>query len=624
MTLKISHYSCNAIAEEVFGLFGKSNGKTVSDRINFENFEEKKYSVSIATEKPFFLASRFIEREILIENQIKTVWININSFKKRFSGDSRAAVFLMNTLPGKFIPGLKVHLSTANSNNRFSHSDSNIFSDTHFLMGQRPVFDRNSSTDSNSTQIFQASRAPSSKDEADHTPHPRKEDSSPKDSSDSSASGSFSLSDVPLYDTASKGKDTDSKDKAPKDSGHRSVSDFFPKDAAPLHDLNPLKSLELTSTSSCSLDSTSSFQASRAAFSINPLIKGNRVDLIQDTIRRYSPLSYVSNIAKYCYIADLEASRLPPGTSAKIAAKNHYLDRSILIGPTGKFLLLTHVQKGQDYEIGNGAYKKAKLAVNLDTGQIKTVTIAKRSNLKQNRNWEIAKETLSNELEMTIQVGKNNKDVVHLDFGHQSNQTTNPETGKIISEEKHYFIMDYCDDGDLFDRKWGSSEFEQHQWTLEIARGLANMHQQGILHRDVKPGNIFLQKGHVKIGDLGFACTTKEAETNNRPGTAAYMAPECLNRRQTSIKSDAWSFGCVVFELFVRNKQRFCLNTSDEFKGDQVSVDQRIDRKDSKGNYLILNPECRKLLKGLLTLDPERRMTVEEFYEKFSQIPTPE
>jgi serine/threonine-protein kinase len=90
----------------------------------------------------------------------------------------------------------------------------------------------------------------------------------------------------------------------------------------------------------------------------------------------------------------------------------------------------------------------------------------------------------------------------------------------------------------------------------EIARqmclGLAAAHDQGILHRDLKPGNVMVDgEGRARIADFGLAAAASSVRgAAARVGTPAYMAPEQLDGREVSAASDIFSLGLVLFELF--------------------------------------------------------------------------
>jgi tRNA A-37 threonylcarbamoyl transferase component Bud32 len=85
-----------------------------------------------------------------------------------------------------------------------------------------------------------------------------------------------------------------------------------------------------------------------------------------------------------------------------------------------------------------------------------------------------------------------------------------------------------------------------------IARALAAAHERGIVHRDVKPDNVFLtDHGTVKLLDFGLARTTGGAMsgTEGVRGTVAYMSPEQALGRRADERSDVWALGVILFEM---------------------------------------------------------------------------
>ena len=138
-------------------------------------------------------------------------------------------------------------------------------------------------------------------------------------------------------------------------------------------------------------------------------------------------------------------------------------------------------------------------------------------------------------------------------------QVSHPNVCRVydIFEEggQHFLSMEYVDGEDMAAvlRRMGRPSREK---SLQIARqlcaGLAAAHDKGVLHRDLKPHNIMIDgEGRVRITDFGLAgfaedFTGKELQA----GTPAYMAPEQLAGRAVSVKSDIYSLGLVLGELF--------------------------------------------------------------------------
>jgi Protein kinase domain len=120
---------------------------------------------------------------------------------------------------------------------------------------------------------------------------------------------------------------------------------------------------------------------------------------------------------------------------------------------------------------------------------------------------------------------------------------------------QHFLSMEYIDGEDLRGllRRIGRLPRDKGiEIAHQLCAGLAAAHEQGVLHRDLKPANVMLDgRGQVRITDYGLA---RLASDENRPGevagTPAYMAPEQLARGVTSVQSDLYSMGLVLYEMF--------------------------------------------------------------------------
>jgi len=88
--------------------------------------------------------------------------------------------------------------------------------------------------------------------------------------------------------------------------------------------------------------------------------------------------------------------------------------------------------------------------------------------------------------------------------------------------------------------------------STQLADGLAKAHAQGVVHRDIKPGNLMLTEDGVRILDFGlatFADAVKLTAENTIFGTVAYMSPEQVRGFEADARSDVWAAGAVLYEM---------------------------------------------------------------------------
>lgn len=118
-------------------------------------------------------------------------------------------------------------------------------------------------------------------------------------------------------------------------------------------------------------------------------------------------------------------------------------------------------------------------------------------------------------------------------------------------------VMELADDGDLESKiqkniktKGTFQESELWGYLIQIAQGLKHLHDNKIMHRDLKCANIFLMKnGLLKLGDLNVSKIVKMGLVYTQTGTPYYASPEVWADKPYDYKSDIWSVGCVIYEL---------------------------------------------------------------------------
>jgi NIMA (never in mitosis gene a)-related kinase len=118
-------------------------------------------------------------------------------------------------------------------------------------------------------------------------------------------------------------------------------------------------------------------------------------------------------------------------------------------------------------------------------------------------------------------------------------------------------VMEYADDGDLESKiqkhtknKTNCPENEIWSYLIQMIQGLKALHDNKIMHRDLKSANVFLMKdGTLKLGDLNVSKVVKMGLVYTQTGTPYYASPEVWADKPYDYKSDIWSVGCVIYEL---------------------------------------------------------------------------
>jgi eukaryotic-like serine/threonine-protein kinase len=145
------------------------------------------------------------------------------------------------------------------------------------------------------------------------------------------------------------------------------------------------------------------------------------------------------------------------------------------------------------------------------------------------------------------------------------------------------------------------------EWCAALARGVSYLHDQGVVHRDLKPANIFIEHGHLKIGDYGLSrrmsSSERGGELTRGVGTPHYMAPEIKNGNYGR-SIDVYASGVILFEM---------LTGHPPFEGEtpaEVLMKHQLDTPDLGKIPATLRP----ILQRVLEKDPAKRFgTMMEF-----------
>ena len=172
-------------------------------------------------------------------------------------------------------------------------------------------------------------------------------------------------------------------------------------------------------------------------------------------------------------------------------------------------------------------------------------------------------------------------------------------------------IMEYADDGDInhkiqenLKRRLQFEESQVWEWIIQLLKGLKYLHDNKIMHRDLKCANIFLMKnGLVKIGDLNVSKITKSNMARTQTGTPYYIAPEIWKDKPYDYKCDIWSLGCIIYEI---------CTSRPPFRGTSLA---ELGNNILRGYYLPFSGfsnDIKNLIAKMLIVDPNKRASINE------------
>lgn len=248
--------------------------------------------------------------------------------------------------------------------------------------------------------------------------------------------------------------------------------------------------------------------------------------------------------------------------------------------------------------LGKGGFAKVYLCTSLDTNRSYAVKIVPKANLVKSR----ARQKLQAEIK------------IHRSLKH-----------KHVCEYKHFFedktncyiLLELCHNqsmNELLKRRKRLTEPEVKYYLSQLLESTQYMHSANVIHRDLKLGNLFLDKNlRIKVGDFGLATklSTKDEKRKTICGTPNYIAPEVIEgdkeKRGHSFEVDIWSIGVICYTLLV-GKPPY------ESK-DVKSTYQRILRNEySFPSHVPISDHARDLISRMLQTRPENRPDLETIF----------
>ncbi|XP_048354773.1 serine/threonine-protein kinase PLK3 [Sphaerodactylus townsendi] len=270
--------------------------------------------------------------------------------------------------------------------------------------------------------------------------------------------------------------------------------------------------------------------------------------------------------------------------------------------------VITDPVSGRTYSkgrlLGKGGFARCYEMTDLSSGRTYAVKVIPHSRVAKPHQ----REKIINEIEL-------HRDLHHkhiVKFSHHFEDS-----------ENIYIFLEHCSRKSLA-HIWKSRhtllEPEVRYYLKQIISALKYLHLKGILHRDLKLGNFFINENmELKVGDFGLAARQEPADQRKKTicGTPNYLAPEVLLRQGHGPESDVWSLGCVMYTLLCGNPP---------FETSDLKETYKCIKHVTYTLPIILSIPAKNLLMGILKRNPQERLTLEEIldHEFFTKGYTPD
>ncbi|KAH6611926.1 serine/threonine-protein kinase 12 [Boeremia exigua] len=241
--------------------------------------------------------------------------------------------------------------------------------------------------------------------------------------------------------------------------------------------------------------------------------------------------------------------------------------------------------------LGKGKFGRVYLAKERTSGFVCALKVLHKSEIQQGK----VEKQVRREIEIQSHLAHPN--VLRL-FGH------------FHDAKRIFLILEFAGKGELYKHLRREQRFPEPkaaQYVAQMASALKYLHKKHVMHRDIKPENILVGvHGEIKISDFGWSVHAPNNRRNTMCGTLDYLPPEMLKGASKdnyyTEKVDLWSLGVLTYEFLVGEAP---------FEDTQVMTQRKIVRCE----YTVpgfVSAEAKDLIKRLLVLDPEKRISLED------------
>jgi len=270
--------------------------------------------------------------------------------------------------------------------------------------------------------------------------------------------------------------------------------------------------------------------------------------------------------------------------------------------------------------LGKGGYSWVKKGIDEKSGQ----AVALKFMTRAEKQWEKEQaEQVRTEIKSLIRV---NDDHVMKLYAYNLNCKYPEKSGKFLNTI--LLVLEYCPGGELFDILYYTQHLDKvtaRTYFLQMMKGIKACHNNGIVHRDIKPQNLLMDANYqLKITDFGLSFLCQEDNSADKAvmktsyvGTRGYQAPELLNRQAYTKKCDMFSAGVVLFILLTGYPPFEQAAKSDKWYQPLTEKDKRTGGPNTNKFWKQhdgcgVDTVCQDLLSGMLAYRPKDRLTIDQ------------